>query len=170
MFDGFYNKQVILDAQRALYGLPTSAGQFEEYKLAEAQNSIGSDTTQSTIDLVLISSTALPEEGSTFEKLARHEKMFDLSVEHLRVQASRNIGFELALGHPETGLPFWTSGQTRFWVKMRNMIGTESDFKLDLLCRTRSLARSSGHEDALLGTPARCLADGEVRSLLTLLP
>lgn len=148
MFDGFYNKQVILDAQRSLYGLPTAAAQFEEYKLADAQSSIGADTTQANIDSTL--STSLPEEGSTFEKMTRKERTFDLSVEHLRVYASKNLGFELRLGNPEVGLPFWTSGQTQLWFNMRNMIGTESDFKLGLSMPVSIYGSQFGTEDKLL--------------------
>jgi len=132
MFDGFYAKPVILDAQRAFYGLPTSDFQFDELKLAEAQETIGEEGEQTAIDTTLSEVEMQIKDETAIQKFARSEKTVDLSLNHLRITANKNIRFEVELGNAEVGLPFWTSGQGRFWVNLRNMIGTESNFKLGL--------------------------------------
>jgi hypothetical protein len=153
MFDGFYSKKVVLDAQRAMYGLPTSDETFQEYKFAElTQETINADDSTGTVvdSTLLAGSGQLPEEVPLFEKMGRQQRMFDLSVEHLRVNASNNITFELALGNPEVGLPFWTSGQGNLSLIMRNMIGTESDFKIGVAYPVSVFGEDFGKEDAFL--------------------
>jgi hypothetical protein len=154
MFDGFYAKPVILDAQRAFYGLPTSDFQFDELKLAEAQESIGEEGEQTTIDTTLGEVQKQIMDETAIQKFARSEKTVDLSLNHLWVTANKNIRFEVELGNAEVGLPFWTSGQGRFWVNLRNMIGTESNFKLGL-----AFPLDLGDEDAALWS-ARKLSGG----------
>src|SRR5690606_34424099 len=99
MFNGFYNKGIIRDAQRALYGLPTSDQMFEEYRLAEAQATIGEESDQYIIDSTL-SAGVLPDQSSTFDKLARHDRMFDISLNQLNINATKNFAFGLQLGAP----------------------------------------------------------------------
>ncbi len=145
MFDGFYAKPVILDAQRAFYGLPTSDFSFDEIKLAEAQETIGEEGEQTTIDTTIIEVRDNLKDEDAITKFSRTEKTVDLSINHLWVTANKNIRFELELGNPEVGLPFWTSGQGRLLVNLRNMIGTESNFKLGL-----AFPLDLGEEDAAL--------------------
>lgn len=137
MFGQFYSKTVILDAQRALYKLPTSE---DFYSAPENNFAIATDETRNIDDssgivvdsTLLENSGRLPEDVPLFEKMGRKERMFDLSVDHLRVNATNHFAFEAALGNPEIGLPFWTSGQGNLSMILRNMIGTESDFRIGL--------------------------------------
>lgn len=153
MFEGFYSKKVILDAQRAMYGLPTSDESFQEYKFATATDELNStdDSSGSLVDSTLLESSGqLPEDVPLFEKMGRNERMFDLSVEHLRVNATNNYAFELALGNPEVGLPFWTSGMGNLSIIMRNMIGTESNFKLGVVYPVSVFGADFGKYDEFL--------------------
>jgi hypothetical protein len=153
MFEGFYSKRVILDAQRAMYGLPTSDETFQEYKFATATDELNStdDSSGMVVDSTLLESSGpLPEDVPLFEKMGRDERMFDLSVEHLRVNATTNYAFELALGNPEVGLPFWTSGMGNFSIIMRNMIGTESNFKLGVVYPVSVFGEDFGKYDEFL--------------------
>lgn len=168
MFDGFYEKSVILDAQRAFYGLPTSDFQFDELKLATAQEDIGvvdeesaaaDPSVQVGIDSTLKDVEQQIREETAIQKLARTEQTVDLSLNHLWVTASKNIRFEGELGNPEVGLPFWTSGQGRFLLNLRNMIGTESNFKLGV-----AFPLDLGKEDAAIWN-ARKLSGGWGASL-----
>ena len=59
----------------------------------------------------------------------RYQKTLDLSIDHLgRMFAEDDLEFQI--GNPEVGLPFWSSGEARLWLTMRNQIGTESDFQI----------------------------------------
>ncbi|HEY6170743.1 MAG TPA: hypothetical protein VIX80_00660 [Candidatus Kapabacteria bacterium] len=153
MFEGFYSKKVILDAQRSLYGLPTADEQFQEYVFAgETGQTIGlEDSSGAVVDSILLGGSGpLPEDVPLFEKMGRHERTFDVSVEHIRVNATSNYAFELALGNPEVGLPFWTSGMGNFSLIMRNMIGTESNFKLGLVYPVSVFGEDFGKYDEFL--------------------
>lgn len=153
MFEGFYSKQVILDAQRTMYGLPTSDESFQEYKFREITEELNSadDSTGIVVDSTLgETGKPLPEEVRLFEKMGRNERMFDVSVEHIRVNATNNYAFELALGNPEVGLPFWTSGMGNFSLIMRNMIGTESNFKLGVVYPVSVFGEDFGKSDEFL--------------------
>lgn len=153
MFEGFYSKKVILDAQRAMYGLPTSDETFQEYQFTERTiESVGlEDSSGTVVDSVLLTGSGqLPEDIPLFEKMGRNEKMFDLSIDHLRVNASSNFAFEAALGNPEIGLPFWTSGQGNLSLILRNMIGTESDFKIGLAFPVSVFGEDFGKYDEFL--------------------
>jgi hypothetical protein len=156
MFEGFYSKRVILDAQRALYGLPTSDGLFQEYKFADATNETlniapEDDPSGYTVDSALTNAgPQTPENVPLYAKISRDERLIDLSADHLNVNASRNITFSLSLGNPEVGLPFWTSGQGQFSVIMKNMIGTESNFRLGLAFPVSVFGEDFGKNDELL--------------------
>lgn len=159
MFSDFYSKKVILDAQRALYGLPTSDAMFQENYFAQATQDTKDtreeeDTTGESgmmIDSTLLSNSgALPEDVPIIDKMGRFERMFDLSANHLRVNATNNFAFELGLGNPEIGLPFWSSGQGNFSLIMRNMIGTESDFSLGLAFPVSVFGKDFGKYDEFL--------------------
>ncbi|MDP4200917.1 MAG: hypothetical protein Q8922_11670 [Bacteroidota bacterium] len=121
MFTGPYSKRVIVNEQARMLQLPT----FDEDMQATV------DTTQ----------TALPPEADASASLApevlssrafRYQPRIDLSIDHLGVNISRQNEVELQLGNPEVGLPFWSSGEARLWLNMRNQIGSGSDFKLGL--------------------------------------
>jgi hypothetical protein len=75
-------------------------------------------------------------QGVTVEQLNsrafRYQKTIDLSIDHLTLDFSRQNQVELQIGNPEVGLPFWSSGEARLWLTMRNQIGTESDFQIGL--------------------------------------
>ncbi len=153
MFEGFYSKKVILDAQRAMYGLPTSDETFQEYQFTERTiESVGVEDSSGTVvdSMLLTGSGQLPEDIPLFEKMGRNERMFDLSIDHLRVNASSNFAFEAALGNPEIGLPFWTSGQGNLSLILRNMIGTESDFKIGLAFPVSVFGEDFGRYDEFL--------------------
>jgi hypothetical protein len=132
VFDEFYSKRVILDEQRKYYGLPTS---YEAFELPAEVTA--ADSLKTPIDYE--STTALPEDQSSINRAkaeyfaARAEKIVDISISDLRVNASKHLGFELELGNKEVGLPFWSSGVGRFWVNLKNQIGSESNFKLGLV-------------------------------------
>lgn len=136
MFDQFYSKKVVIDEQRGYYGLPTYYKGFDL-----PADLAGSDSTiKSPFDPE--STTALPDDQVTQDGLketyyaSRFDKLIDVSISDLRVNASRHLGFELELGNKEIGLPFWSSGQGRFWVNLKNQIGTESNFKLGFVFPT----------------------------------
>jgi hypothetical protein len=131
VFDRFYSKNAVLDEQRAFYGLPTSDEQFTlptEY--------IKTDSLAVPINPE--STTALPDDSAAAARIRadwrsiRYDKAVDISITDLRLNASRNIGFEIELGNKEVGLPFWSSGEGRFWINLKNQIGTESNVKIGL--------------------------------------
>lgn len=122
MFSQFYSKRAILDAQRAFYGLPTSDANFD---LTGAPNE---DSLSTPIDPE--KTQELPDDQLARARASRYDKLIDLSIHHLWVNATKNIGFELETGNNEVGLPFWSSGQARFWINLKNQIGGESNVKL----------------------------------------
>ncbi|MFI5263723.1 MAG: hypothetical protein ACHQM6_04325, partial [Candidatus Kapaibacterium sp.] len=63
----------------------------------------------------------------------RYEKTVDFSIDHIAVNLSRQNQLEFEIGNPEVGLPFWSSGEARLSLNMRNQIGTESNFKIGLV-------------------------------------
>jgi hypothetical protein len=143
VFDQFYSKQIVLDEQRRFYGLPTRSDQFD---LPAEVSAI--DSVKSPIDPE--STTALPDDQSSISRskldylAAKSEKTVDISITDLRVNASKKLGFELELGNKEVGLPFWSSGEGRFWLNLKNQIGGESNFKIGL-----AFPLDLGNSDAL---------------------
>ena len=131
VFDQFYSKRAVLDEQRKYYGLPTSD---EAFDLVVDPNA---DSVKTPIDPE--STTALPEDASSIKNLrsdyraSRYDKLIDISLNSLKVNVSKTLGLELETGNREVGLPFWSSGQGRFWINLKNQIGSESNFKLGLI-------------------------------------
>ncbi len=123
MFSQFYSKRAILDAQRAFYGLPTSDASFELTGAAP-----GEDTLSTPIDPE--KTQELPDDQLARARASRYDKLIDLSINHLWINATKNIGFELETGNSEVGLPFWSSGEARVWINLKNQIGGESNVKL----------------------------------------
>jgi hypothetical protein len=120
MFTGFYSKrQIIAEQLRAIPGSPTLD---EETQIDSNALVIPTEPDQST---------ALPEEAIG-SRAFRYEKIADISIDHLGINLSRQNELEIQIGNPEVGLPFWSSGENRLWLNMRNQIGTESDFKIGL--------------------------------------
>ncbi|MEP7235195.1 MAG: hypothetical protein ABI778_07855, partial [Ignavibacteriota bacterium] len=66
-------------------------------------------------------------------RASRYERLIDLSVSDLRVNVSTKLGLEVELGNKEVGLPFWSSGVGRFWLNLKNQIGSQSSVKLGLV-------------------------------------
>src|SRR5207244_8564513 len=64
---------------------------------------------------------------------SKYEKAVDISLTDLRVNASKNLGLEIEMGNKEVELPFWSSGVSRFWLNLKNQIGSESSVKLGLV-------------------------------------
>ncbi|MDP4220111.1 MAG: hypothetical protein Q8916_04635 [Bacteroidota bacterium] len=131
LFDQFYSKRAVLDEQRAFYGLPTSDEAFE------LPVDVNADSIKTPIDPE--STTALPDDPNSIKgmrsdiRASRYERIFDISISDLRVNASKKLGVELELGNKEVGLPFWSSGVGRFWLNLKNQIGAESNVKLGLV-------------------------------------
>jgi hypothetical protein len=123
MFTQFYSKRAVIDEQRRYYGLPTTES-LMELQPADA----GADTILSPIDPE--QTQALPEDQLSEARAARYDKLIDLSINHLWVNASKNLNIELETGNAEVGLPFWTSGEGRLWLNLKNMIGSQSSVKL----------------------------------------
>ena len=119
MFTGFYSKRQIVDEQLRAQGAPTSDENFAV------------DSNALVIPTEPDQSTALPEEQIN-SRAFRYEKMVDIGIDHLNINLSRQNELEFQIGNPEVGLPFWSSGENRLWLNMRNQIGTESDFKIGL--------------------------------------
>ena len=131
LFDRFYSKRAVLDEQRKYYGLPTSD---EVFDIPVDPNA---DSIKTPIDPE--STTALPEDQSSIKgmrsdlRASRYEKLVDVSISDLRVNVTKKIGLELELGNKEVGLPFWSSGEARFWLNLKNQIGSGSSVKLGLV-------------------------------------
>jgi hypothetical protein len=122
MFDGFYSKRQIIDEQNRAIGLPTSD---EAFGTADTSTAVNPDQIPTNPE----ASTALPD--NVFAARAfKYGKTIDLSLNHLLVNASKNTAIELQLGNPEVGLPFWSSGEGRLSLVLKNQIGSESNFKL----------------------------------------
>jgi len=127
MFDGFYSKRQIIDEQNRALGLPTLDESFGTADTTAAL--IAGATSPDVIPRDPEASAALPDEQLA-ARAFKYGKTVDLSIDHLLVNVSRNTAVELQLGNPEVGLPFWSSGQGRLWLVLKNQIGTESNFKL----------------------------------------
>jgi hypothetical protein len=125
MFTGFYSKRQIIDEQSRAAGGPTSD---EEMMLdsATAENE-RLNTPAFDID----QSAGLTEEQLN-SRAFRYQRTIDIAIDHLSVNVSRQNAIELQIGNPEVGLPFWSSGEARLALNMRNQIGTESDFRIGL--------------------------------------
>ncbi len=119
MFTGFYSKRQIIDEQSRAAGGPTSDEGFQ------------ADSNALVIPTEPDMSTALPEEQIN-SRAFRYEKLLDIGIDHININLSRQNELEFQIGNPEVGLPFWSSGENRLWLNMRNQIGTESDFKIGL--------------------------------------
>ncbi len=132
VFDQFYSKRVVVDEQRRYYGLPTTTDAFDVPSEISAIDSI-----KTPIDPE--STTALPDDQAVINRskadyyASKSEKTVDISITDLRVNASKNLGLELELGNKEVGLPFWSSGIARFWLNLKNQIGSNSNFKVGLV-------------------------------------
>ncbi len=119
MFTGFYSKRTIIDEQDMALGIPTP-----------------DEVTMPTADS---NAAVIPPEADETQTLTvdeldyrafRYQKSVDLSIDHIGVNLSRQNELELAIGNPEVGLPFWSSGEASLLLNMRNQIGTQSDFKI----------------------------------------
>lgn len=132
MFTQFYSKKAILDEQHRLYGLPTSEEEFAAP--ATATDSTAAAAPQAVPLIDPEETTSLPDDENVFlTRAARYEHIVDLSVNHLWVNVSRQVALELELGNSEVGLPVWSTGQARFWINLKNQIGSESNVKLGLI-------------------------------------
>jgi hypothetical protein len=130
MFEGFYSKRQIIEEQNRRGGLPTD----DEFVV---------DSTEPVLAIEPDATPSLPEEVLT--RLAfSYQKTIDISLNHLLVNVSRNNAVEIQLGNPEVGLPFWSSGEGRLWLNMKNQIGTESNFKIGV-----AFPANLGRTDAL---------------------
>ncbi len=123
MFTGPYSKKVIVNEQARLLGIPTSDEVFDI--------AIDSTVPQLTMEADQNAGALTPEVLNS--RAFRYQPRIDLSIDHLGVNISRQNELELQLGNPEVGLPFWSSGEARLMLTMRNQIGSGSDFKLGLL-------------------------------------
>jgi len=149
MFTGFYSKRQIIDEQKRVLGLPTSDEEFAQQQAASDTGAVAPTEDQSGTSSEYggdnfindpDQTAALPDEELN-RRAFRYEKAIDLSIDHLKVNAARNFAFEVQLGNPEVGLPFWTSGMGRFWLNLKNQIGTESNFKLGLVFPSNFLGK-----------------------------
>ncbi len=121
MFTGFYSKRMIIDQQDLTLGIPTSDEMMlpaDTSAPTTPQIPWGPDETQ-TLSIESLNSQAF-----------RYQKTIDLSIDHLTANITRTDALELQIGNPEVGLPFWSSGEARLWLTMKNQIGTESDFQI----------------------------------------
>lgn len=128
MFSQFYSKKGLVDEQRRLLGLPTS----DEF----APPAYVEDTSAGAQAIPLVDpeeTAALPDEMPFLDRAARYDKTVDISINHLQVAIAKNLGLELEMGHSEVGLPFWSTGESRFWINLKNQIGSESNVKLGLV-------------------------------------
>ncbi len=126
MFTQFYSKRVILDEQRRFYGLPTSDAAFLE--TLPSTTGDGSDSLQLPIDPE--KTPSLPDEALSTYRATKGDRLVDLSINHLWVNVTKNLSLELETGNSEVGMPFWSSGEGRFWLNFKNQIGSESNVKL----------------------------------------
>jgi hypothetical protein len=119
MFTGFYSKRTIIDEQDLALGLPTP-DDMENGVVDSNAAIIPNDADQTT----MLSAEDLDS------RAFRYQKTIDLSIDHVAINLSRQNQLEFAIGNPEVGLPFWSSGEMSLLLNMRNQIGTESDFKI----------------------------------------
>ena len=136
MFNGFYSKRQIIEEQNRRGGLPTD----EEFVV---------DSTEPQVTMDVDETPSLPDEVLN-RRAFSYAKTVDFSIDHLLVNVSRNNAIEVQLGNPEVGLPFWSSGEGRLWLNMKNQIGTESDFKIGV-----AFPANLGREEALTFNPRR---------------
>lgn len=146
MFSQFYSKKAILDEQRAYYGLPTSDADY----IPPATND--QDSIARPLDPE--ATQELPDATLSAYRATRYDKLIDVSINHLQVNVTKNVGLELEMGHSEVGLPFWSAGESRFWINLKNQIGAESNVKLGLV-----FPLDFGDKDALIFN-ARQLSGG----------
>ncbi|HEY3874614.1 MAG TPA: hypothetical protein VGM92_04005 [Candidatus Kapabacteria bacterium] len=118
MFTGFYSKQQMIDEQNYALGAP-----------APWSDLIVTDTTAAVIPLDPDETQYAPVEQLNYRAF-HAERTIDLAVDHLTANITRGDQLEFQIGDPEVGLPFWSSGEARLWLTMRNQIGTESDFSI----------------------------------------
>jgi hypothetical protein len=130
MFEGFYSKRQIIEEQNRRGGLPTE----DEFVV---------DSTEPQVTLDIDQTASLPDEVLN-SRAYSYSKTVDVSIDHLLVNMSKSNAVEVQLGNPEVGLPFWSSGEGRLWLHMRNQIGTESNFKIGV-----AFPANLGREDAL---------------------
>jgi hypothetical protein len=141
MFNNFYAKRQIVDEQNRALGLPTSD---EQFAAQDTSGVAGNQPIEVAVRTDPDQSTALPDEQLT-SRAFRYGKTIDISINHLLVNASRSTAIELELGLPEVGLPFWTAGEGRLWLNLKNSVGTESNFKIGL-----DFPLNLGNEDAAI--------------------
>lgn len=130
MFEGFYSKRQIIEEQNRRGGLPTE----DDFVI---------DSTEPQVTLDIDQTASLPDEVLN-RRAYSYSKTVDVSIDHLLVNMSKSNAVEIQLGNPEVGLPFWSSGEGRLWLHMRNQIGTESNFKIGV-----AFPANLGREDAL---------------------
>ncbi len=145
MFTGFYSKAQIIDEQRRVLGLPSSAD--EEFI---------PDSTVEDLEITLDAdqTAALPDQYFN-SRAFKYEKLVEIGADRLMVNLAANSALEVTLGNPEVGLPFTSSGMGKFSYVMRNLIGSESNVKLGLAFPSGSL----GNEEFLL-FPKRRISGG----------
>jgi hypothetical protein len=119
MFTGFYSKRTIIDEQDNALGLPTP----------DDLTNLPVDSNAATIPQEA-DQTAMLSAEDLDSRAFHYQKIVDLSIDHVTVNLSKENQLEVALGNPEVGLPFWSSGEASVLLNMRNQIGTESDFKI----------------------------------------
>lgn len=145
MFTGFYNKNQIIDEQRRILGLPSSADEefIPDSTITDLEITMDPDQTQ-----------ALPDQAFN-QRAFRYEKMVELGADRLMVSLDANNGIEATLGNPEVGLPFTSSGMGKLSYVMRNLIGSESNVRFGITFPIGSLG-----EDEFLLFPERRISGG----------
>jgi len=117
MFTGFYSKRQIVDEQLRAQGV-----QPPDEDLVTDSNA--------TVIPTEADETAILSAETLNSRAFRYQKSVDISIDHIGINLSRQNEIEFDIGNPEVGLPFWSSGEARISLNMRNQIGTESDFKI----------------------------------------
>jgi hypothetical protein len=145
MFTGFYSKAQIIDEQRRVLGLPSSADEefIPDSTAEDLEITMDPDQTQ-----------ALPDQAFN-SRAFKYEKLIELGADRLMVNIAANSALEVTLGNPEVGLPFTSSGMGKFSYVMRNLIGSESNVKLGLAFPSGTL----GNDEFLL-FPERRISGG----------
>jgi hypothetical protein len=145
MFTGYYNKNQIIDEQRRILGLPSTADEefIPDSTITDLEITMDPDQTQ-----------ALPDQAFN-QRAFRYEKMVELGADRLMVNLNANNAVEVTLGSPEVGLPFTSSGIGKFNYVMRNLIGSESNVRLGLAFPIGTL----GNDEFLL-FPERRMSGG----------
>jgi len=125
MFTGFYSKRQIIDEQSRAVGGPTTDEEM-------TMDSAAAENERLNTPMVDADQTMSLTEEQLNSRAFRYQRTIDLALDHLSVNISRQNAIEFQIGNPEVGLPFWSSGEARLALNMRNQIGTESDFRLGL--------------------------------------